>query len=112
MADLTHPKVYFHLYYCPDIKCLKAKNPVPGSMHQRGIHSTSIDPHDDVTCPGCGGVMKIARNGHVNGVPHPDGHITTDRDGNGLMNGDAIIHEAPGQEADSDTVRRQRLGVA
>lgn len=109
-------KVFYHLYFCPSVDCLKQANPIPGSMHQRGIYSTGEIPHTDVICPGCGGEMKIARNGLADEfkggkrtgekVPHPKGHVTTDINGNGEMHGDPIMHEAPGQKPSSEEFRR------
>ena len=109
-------KTYFHLYFCPSLECLKAANPMSGSLHQRGMHFSTPEPQSGVKCPGCGGEMKIARNGLIDNpdkkkvelnlalpkIPHPEGHVTSDSNGNGIMNGEPIIYEAPDQEPTDD----------
>jgi hypothetical protein len=105
--------IFYHCYVCPSIACLKSSNPIPGSLHQRGMHLATNKPRTDVRCPGCGEKMVIARNGLTgelkdgNPIPHPEGHITTDRDDNAIFHGEPLIHEAPGQEDMSDVIDQE-----
>ena len=89
-------KVFYHLYICPSLACLKATNPQPGSWHQRGVHLAQSTPRTDVKCPGCGGFMVIGRDGcDAKGNALPDGQMTSDRDGNAVLHGRVIIQDAP-----------------
>jgi hypothetical protein len=51
-------KLFYHWFGCEHDKCLVASNPVSGSQHQRGVHTESEEPPEEVACPGCGKPMK------------------------------------------------------
>lgn len=98
VEDLVNAgEIFYHLYVCPWIDCLKAANPVSGSWHQRGVHLAQSTPRTDVKCPGCGKPMVIGR----------DGELTSDANGNAVLHGDPIIQDAPGQPDQTDEIEAE-----
>jgi hypothetical protein len=101
-------ETFYHLYVCPLLSCLKSANPIAGSMHQRGLHLATDQPRTDVRCPGCGKFMVVHRNGlTAAGAPHPDGQLTSDKDGNAVFHGEPTIYPAPGQPDQAADIEKE-----
>lgn len=103
----SNNQVFYHLYVCPWLECLKAANPVSGSWHQRGLNLATSVPRRDVKCPGCGKPMVIGRDGlNEKGNALPE-HIGADRDGNAILYGREIIQLAPGQPDQTKEIQEE-----